>query len=436
MVRKVVVRSALSIGLAAGLAVGFVGIAGPAGAGTPKPKAPKAPTGITVKQGNAALTVSWTAPAPGTSPITGYTTTASSKGLTTETCATTGATSCIITGIVNPAGKAKNQYSVSVTATNSVGTGKAGKASGKFAGTDADNCSNQVPYANLSGCDLTGGRLIGADLTGANLSDANLSGVNLTGDGEMLAGVNLTGANLAAANFTNLDFTGANLTGATISSIFDETSGAYDGGGNNFTNAVLTNADLDAVDMSTDTLTGVISGGITGTPSALPTGWLLDAGYLVGDGANLSGAQVLLGVQVGDVVTGAVSVSVLGFGSCSGTMQATVETNPTAPGVATLQETSFDCPGISLTGNTLTISDSAGLPVSLSGSTFEDGICSSESSECTLDTETGSWSNADDTATMTGNIVGPFGGDNPVTAFVVGPVVDTSLPGSPGVIVN
>ena len=92
-----------------------------------------------------------------------------------------------------------------------------------------------------SGCNLTGAKVAGAYLWGANLSNANLTNANLTG-------ANLNGASL----------TGANLTGAT-----------------------LTNANL----------IGVISGGIIGTPT-LPTGWILFTGYLMGPGANLTGATL------------------------------------------------------------------------------------------------------------------------------------------------
>lgn len=46
--------------------------------------------------------------------------------------------------------------------------------------------------------------------------------------------------------------------------------------------AFLTNADL----------TGGSSGGIVGSPSALPTNWLLTQGYLIGPEANLIGANL------------------------------------------------------------------------------------------------------------------------------------------------
>ncbi len=266
MFRRFASRSALTVGMAAGLTIGLVGVAGVAGAVTHGPKIPGKPTAVTVVPSNTAFTVSWGVPATdGGASITDYTVTAAAAGQATETCTSSSALTCEITGIVNPVGKAKNKYKVSVTATNAIGTSKAAKASGTFIGTDANNCSNLVPYANLSGCDLSlstiGYFANGTDLTRANLQDANISRQNLTGSYVTLVGANLVGANIMGANFTNMDFTGANLTGE------DLTTATY-GGGNNYTNAVLTNTNLAGLNMATDTLTGVVSGGIATTVPA------------------------------------------------------------------------------------------------------------------------------------------------------------------------
>ena len=80
---------------------------------------------------------------------------------------------------------------------------------------------------------------VGADFTGADLRGANLRGANLT-----------------AAVLTGADLTGADLTGT------------------NLYGAVLTTANL-----TTAILTGVYYN-IIGTPSALPTGWVLVGGVL------------------------------------------------------------------------------------------------------------------------------------------------------------
>ena len=75
---------------------------------------PQPPANFTATPGNAQATISWTAPTnTGGSPITGYTATASVGG---QSCTTTTATSCTISGLTNG-----TTYFVSATATNAVG---------------------------------------------------------------------------------------------------------------------------------------------------------------------------------------------------------------------------------------------------------------------------------------------------------------------------
>jgi FtsP/CotA-like multicopper oxidase with cupredoxin domain len=80
------------------------------------PVAPDPPTGVTAAAGNAQAAVTWLAPAfNGGLPITGYTVTAS--GIGGQTCTTTGALTCPVTGLFNG-----TSYTFTVTATNLAGT--------------------------------------------------------------------------------------------------------------------------------------------------------------------------------------------------------------------------------------------------------------------------------------------------------------------------
>ena len=84
---------------------------------------PSVPQSVTATPGNGAVLVSWSAPAHG-APITGYVANSNDD----KTCATTGATSCIVTGLTNG-----TYYTFTVTATNSVGTGLASGATAAVA---------------------------------------------------------------------------------------------------------------------------------------------------------------------------------------------------------------------------------------------------------------------------------------------------------------
>ena len=79
---------------------------------------PAAPRSVSATAGDAAITVSWTAPNDGGSPISGYTLTANPGGITRTVG--TGSTSATLTGLTNG-----TSYTVSVFATNAVGNGAA-----------------------------------------------------------------------------------------------------------------------------------------------------------------------------------------------------------------------------------------------------------------------------------------------------------------------
>jgi uncharacterized protein YjbI with pentapeptide repeats len=85
---------------------------------------------------------------------------------------------------------------------------------------------------------------------------------------------NLGGAVLANANLTGATMTGTDLMSADLTNA-------------NLTDAKLMQAMLSGTIMAGATLTGVSSGFISGTPSSLPSSWIMANNYLVGPGANL-----------------------------------------------------------------------------------------------------------------------------------------------------
>lgn len=221
------------------------------------------------------------------------------------------------------------------------------------AGVDWSGCN--LSSAVLTGADLSTANLSQANLTNAGLSNANLSGASLAGanltaaflQGTNLSSANLTGANLTQALVRNANLDKADLSGATLTGvnsrlitgtpahlpanwtlvkgsligpganlINDQLGGAALSGADlagaqldgadltgadlsraNLTGAsligtILTSANLDGTNLANATLTAVVSGGITGTPAALPAAWLVRAGFLMGPGINLSGANL------------------------------------------------------------------------------------------------------------------------------------------------
>jgi uncharacterized protein YjbI with pentapeptide repeats len=199
---------------------------------------PGATTGVEAVGVNTAIGVSWTAPADGGSPITGYTV----KVLKSRRhCKTGGATGCTVSGLSNG-----TKYKVTVRAENAEGKGSP-SAPVKAIPSNLQDCAYIGPYANLQDCDLSDADLTSANLTNSNLSDADLN----------------------EANLSEVDMTRANLTDA------------------NLAEAALTDAALASADLA-----GVSSGGIVGTPSSLPSDWTLAASYLIGPDANLANADL------------------------------------------------------------------------------------------------------------------------------------------------
>lgn len=153
--------------------------------------------------------------------------------------------------------------------------------------------------SSFAGSNLTNANLGRADLGGSDLSTATLTGVRSGGTigspslpagwaaiGGYLVG---PGANLGGAKLAGADLTGVRLAGARLTSA--DLSGA-DLSGVDLTGANLIGANLAGADLTGATLRGAATRSIVGTPAAVPAGWTLLAGNLIGPGANLSGADL------------------------------------------------------------------------------------------------------------------------------------------------
>jgi uncharacterized protein YjbI with pentapeptide repeats len=124
-----------------------------------------------------------------------------------------------------------------------------------------------LPGVDLSNANLSNMNLAGTNLAGAHLANADLSSTNL-------AGADLSGAELSYANLTSTNLTDASLAGARISG------------------AALHGTVISGADLSDTAFFKTRSGGITGTPSALPPRTAIVNGYLAGPSVDLRNAQL------------------------------------------------------------------------------------------------------------------------------------------------
>ena len=119
--------------------------------------------------------------------------------------------------------------------------------------------------ANLDGADLRGASL-------QNLNACEITGTPLLPTGWQLAGRNIVGPKAkleSSCDFKNVDFGDANLNQAT-----------------------LVGADIEGADLSRASLSGIKSSMLKGKPKALPSGWAVISGYLLGPQANLTDVLV------------------------------------------------------------------------------------------------------------------------------------------------
>jgi len=133
-----------------------------------------------------------------------------------------------------------------------------------------------IPYEgiDLSGCDLEGASFVVADLSGANFSQADLSDALFVSDSGS--------QNPVVPTLEDADFEGADLSGSDWA-----------------------NVDVSDVNFSDANLTDIVTSGLSGTPTSLPTDWVSVGGYFVGPTTNLAD-QDLNGLDLrGDVLAGA-----------------------------------------------------------------------------------------------------------------------------------
>ena len=178
------------------------------------------------------------------------------------------------------------------------------------------------PGANLTGANLQGTDLTDAFLTGATMNGADLRGATLTrvtsggifinvnpaaglptgwrvvkgflvGPGAYLGGADLSGFsfNQTAVSLSGTDLTRANLTNDNLTNV-------------DLSRSILTGATVTGVDFSTsndNTLSGIISGSLVGTPKTLPASgrYRITQGYFVGPSANLTGSTFTPAAQLG-----------------------------------------------------------------------------------------------------------------------------------------
>ncbi len=170
---------------------------------------------------------------------------------------------------------------------------------------------------DLEGADLASATLAGADLTDADLTDADLYDADFYQS--TLEGTILTGAQLTLAGTGGVQTSGGIIgTPASLPPGYSVTVGNLLGPGVQLYYANLAGADLDGVDLTGAEINGaVLSGDVTGTPIALPAGYQLLYGYLVGPYCDLAGVDLsgmnLSSVDLLGVVSGGLTGTPIGL---------------------------------------------------------------------------------------------------------------------------
>jgi len=152
-----------------------------------------------------------------------------------------------------------------------------------------------TPSKLPDGVKLLRGYLIGPrqNLSSLDLHDLDFNGVDL--GGSLLSETNLEGAALKDARLAGVVLLSVGGIPSSLPEgwVSRNTRNSSDSPVNVLVgpNAYLIGTRLDGMDLSVADLTGVRTYSLTGTPAALPIGWVVRDGHLVGPGANLLSAR-------------------------------------------------------------------------------------------------------------------------------------------------
>jgi uncharacterized protein YjbI with pentapeptide repeats len=169
---------------------------------------------------------------------------------------------------------------------------------GQLVGPGADLNGSNFDGENLSGFALQGASFYQASLVGANLFGANLKN-------SMLGEVNfsesdLQEADLSGARISSGSFFKANLSDADLSSA--ELTEAYFGYAL-MNGANLSNSSVEAANFTDALFSDLVSIGVLGTPTYLPSGWLLQNGSFLQELAPKGSLQIIGEAKLGQLLT-------------------------------------------------------------------------------------------------------------------------------------
>ena len=313
------------------------------------PAPPKPPTISSIVGTDGAVTVTWTAPTS-SNPITGYT----ASVVAGDRSCTTSTLSCTISGLTN-----FTPYSFVVRATSAAGTSLASLV------------QKATPYSTPLAPVLGLGTLTKTTLTIPFTSSDPAVGatykwsVNGVTQPILKKVEPLVVKNLVAGTTYNVSVQElfGTAQGAKGSLNFQISSYTYPLGKKIMTGLIgsnlmlggwhLSGANLNGANLSGSNLSYVTSGGVTGTPASLPSGWSIMNGYLIGPyanlaGANLAGADLSVTNLSGANLTGAdLSNAYLGQANLTGADLSAAELSNAYLGYANLS-------GINLSGADLT----------------------------------------------------------------------------------